>query len=93
MLFRSDLDPKIFRSRSRGNLFNVGIFEAVFYAVAKRFFSPDENKLIEGFIEENSIQTLAKDEEFSEALLKGTAHATKVAKRLEKAEQIILLKS
>ena len=87
-----DLDPKICRSRSRGNLFNVGIFEAIFYAVAKKFFSPDENKLIEGFIEENSIKKLAEDKEFSEALLKGTAHATKVAKRLEKAKQIISLK-
>ena len=84
-----NIQSESFRSKSRGSLFNIGIFEAVFYAAAKNSFINKE--LINGFINENDIKRLANDHEFSEALLKGTTHASNVARRLARAQDIIKL--
>ncbi|MBF0803547.1 MULTISPECIES: DUF262 domain-containing protein [unclassified Neisseria] len=86
----SQVPSESFRSRSRGSLFNIAIFEAVFFAACKKVY--DNKDCITKLIEKDSIHELANDVEFSEALLKGTTHARNVNKRLDRAIEIIRFK-
>jgi uncharacterized protein with ParB-like and HNH nuclease domain len=68
--------------------FNIAVFEAVFNAASKPFFS--ERKEIVGKIKQESIRELAADDAFLQASQEATTRASNVETRLNRARDIII---
>ena len=82
----ADLPPNTFLNK-RNRRFNIALYEAVFTAACTQAFQKRE--LITDKLDNNEIQELEGDAEFSEASQQGTTQSSNVHIRLERALKII----
>lgn len=71
----------------RNNRFNIALFEAVFAAVCRCPF--DEGSTAIPSLDQDQVDTLKEDEEFTAATQKGTTQTANVETRLRRASSIL----
>jgi uncharacterized protein with ParB-like and HNH nuclease domain len=71
----------------RNRRFNIALFEAVFAIACENAFR--SNELVKTTLENDKIQQLREDKDFSKASLEGTTRTANVAKRLERARVVL----
>jgi len=80
----SELDGRAF---FRNNRFSKTMFESIFVAVCKNSFK--SQGLVTGKIDSDSFSQLKEDEAFTSYLMSGSASATNIKNRIQKASDII----
>ena len=82
----SDLDRRAFLSRKTGR-FSIALIEAVFTASTRKAFA--EQRLLEGKLNIEQIETLANDEAFMDAATKASTQSSNVSIRLSRGAHFI----
>ncbi|MDP0501202.1 MAG: DUF262 domain-containing protein [Verrucomicrobiota bacterium JB022] len=81
-----NLPDRAFLSRKTGR-FSIALVEAVFTAASQQAFA--ERRLLNGMLEIDEIEELAKDETFVEAATKASTHTSNLTIRLERGRHFI----